>query len=478
MTPEEIAARNADPNYIGATNFSNLQKQYTPYQLEQSTVRKGADIYWNPNVKIGDIPSAAPLTPPPTTAPLPSSATATTTPTMTAPPSTGAADYLARNNAATAYLSGAQKSIDDLNANREALLTKQKEAQQTEVNGLQEKLKAYLGFDKRQDALKENRDLFQVENQIRDLGTVRQKIADAQAALSQGLIYEEGRPTRMGLMVGRSAQLQKQGLAQIQSLQSTAEIIKGNIDLASAYADDSIAALTQDTQDQKDALGTLMTMANSKLITLSADEKDVISERMKTLNDEATRIKESKDAIFELATSYPQSFMKGNVTFLDTREEALRKMGPHLAESERLDLAQKQAALDATGRSNRGGGSGGSGGTSVFDAFDPSDQDLIAAAFAQGIKLDQLIIDLGGPSKLNAKQLNQLQDFWSTHGKPSTPVAAGMLEDAGINVAEHPELIGADTETVKRFLQQQKTDKTVEDAKKGVWWNPFTWGAK
>jgi hypothetical protein len=45
---------------FGATNWSKLQKQYTPYQLSQAVTRTKDGIYWNPNVNIGDIPAVDP----------------------------------------------------------------------------------------------------------------------------------------------------------------------------------------------------------------------------------------------------------------------------------------------------------------------------------------------------------------------------------------------------------------------------------
>jgi len=49
-----------NPNYIGATNWTKLQKTYTPYQLIQSTTRTPSGIYWKEGVNIGDIPSVDP----------------------------------------------------------------------------------------------------------------------------------------------------------------------------------------------------------------------------------------------------------------------------------------------------------------------------------------------------------------------------------------------------------------------------------
>lgn len=51
-----------DPLYIGPTNWAKLQKQYTPYQLQQATIRIKDGIFWNPNVNISSIPASDPST--------------------------------------------------------------------------------------------------------------------------------------------------------------------------------------------------------------------------------------------------------------------------------------------------------------------------------------------------------------------------------------------------------------------------------
>lgn len=50
-----------NPLYIGSTNWANLQKQYTPYQLAQSTTKTKDGIYWNPNVNIAEVPREDPI---------------------------------------------------------------------------------------------------------------------------------------------------------------------------------------------------------------------------------------------------------------------------------------------------------------------------------------------------------------------------------------------------------------------------------
>lgn len=46
--------------YISNENWQKLQKQYTPYQLQQATTRTKDGIYWNPAVNIGEIPRQSP----------------------------------------------------------------------------------------------------------------------------------------------------------------------------------------------------------------------------------------------------------------------------------------------------------------------------------------------------------------------------------------------------------------------------------
>ena len=348
IDPAAMSGARDNPLYIGPTNLSAIQKKYTPYQIEQATTRDAAgNIYWKQGVDVTQVPTAAPaptLQPPAQKPPMPTSAASVPPPTLTSNPA-DTQEFQARNLAAQTYLTGMDKTIDDIQKQQEARLTAQKAQQEQEVKGLKDKVRELMSGTSYQDTLKRDRELFKVEQQIRDLGEVRTKIADAQNALTQGLIFEEGRPTRMELLTGRSAELKKQGLAHIQSLQSTAEIIKGNIDLAKAYANDSIDALRRDNEQKIGALNTLLDLENKKLTQLSDDERATVKERMNALKEESDRLQKSKDQVFDLSTKFPQAFMKGNVTFRDTAEQAIQKMLPHLSEYEKIELQKKQLEL-------------------------------------------------------------------------------------------------------------------------------------
>lgn len=153
-----------------------------------------------------------------------------------------------------------------------------------------------------------------------------------------GLIYEQDRPAREQLIVGRSASLQKQGLATIGALQATAQVLQGNIDLAKTYADATISAITSDNKQQLDALGTLLDLHNKNLVTLQGDEKTIVDSRITSLKDQEKQIQDNKDYVTKLMVDHPVAFQKGGVTLLDTKETALKKMLPYLAAAEQQKL--------------------------------------------------------------------------------------------------------------------------------------------
>lgn len=493
IDPATMSGVRDNPLYIGATNFSTLQKQYTPYQIEQATTRDASgNIFWKQGMDIKNVPTSAPsatLAPPATKPPMPTSVAAVPAPTLTAPPATSA-EFQARNTAAQTYLTGLDASIDNIRKEQEMRLAAQKVEQEKTVDTLKGKLSEMMNGTQYQDSLKRDRELFQVEQQVRDLGEIRSKIADAQNALTQGLIFEEGRPTRMELLTGRSAELKKQGLAHVQALQSTAEIIKGNIDLARAYANDSIDALRRDNEQKIGALNTLLDLENKKLTTLSEDEKATVKERMNALKEESDRITEEKDKVFDFATKYPQAFSKGGVTFRDTLEQAIQKMLPHLSEYEKIELQKKQLELaeiqsriDENKAQAKKASSSGGGSSGALASLDGQLKSIANQAFIEGKTLNEMIADLGGPSVFTKKQLDELQDFWSTFQKekPQNPAPIDDLFSLGIDPTQRPELIGKSLQDIAKVMQEERSaaQKKAEEDKKIDWVNQVrNWAAR
>ena len=445
--PASKSGARANELYIGPTNFSNLQKQYTPYQLEQATVRDASgNISWKQGVDISKVPTAPPTTPftPPATPPPATtdnvSGTATATaPTVTKDTSPMDAFALAQSEAAKTYLTGIKSAMDGLLAKQQEMETAAKKAAEEKVNTLKGRLTSILDTTASQDALKADRELFKVKQSIETLGVINQKIADASAALDQGILYEQNQPVRMALLTGRSAALQRQGIASIGALKMSAEVVKNNLDLARVYADDTIAAIKQDNAERRSALNTLLDLENANLVKLSADEKATITQRQKLLDDESNAIEKRKDDLFDLASKYPHAFAQGGATFMDTREQALAKMLPTMSTEEKqkydleiqqkqLDLLKTKADIAKAGRTGTGGGGGGTGGALVEKIA--NDVELLKGAIdpATGKPYTpdkirtELLKEYGGQMKLT--ELNSVVDQTLQGQKSSTDVAA------------------------------------------------------
>lgn len=479
--PASLRGARDNPNYIGPTNFTNLQKQYTPYQIEQATTRQGADIFWKQGVNIADIPSSAPSTalqPNVAQPPVPADTLSAATPTVTSP-NPQSAEFEARNKAASQYLTGLQAQIDSMQSLAEARLAEQKKAQQSKVDSLKSKLGEIMNTKDYQSSLEKDRELFQMKQKIDDLNMVQTKIADASSALNQGLIFEEGRATRMELLVGRSAELKKQGLAHLQALQTSAEVIKGNIDLARAYADDSISAIKMDNDRKINALNTLLSLENQALVDISADEKETIKARMNTLADEAKSIEARKEQLFALAQKSPQAFSKGGVTFLDSMDVALRKMMPYLTEEQKAELEQQQlqnelirsqiSENNAQAFKARTGGSGGSGGSGTTESSIRAGIASDAAALrAQGFPEDEirqaLMQAYGGANMKTTELVSIMDNVLQGASKSLTPQQE--LAERVFNAQKTAELKGLlrlDDETGKYVATDNKAQ--IEDAR-------------
>lgn len=489
--PATLSGARKDPNYIGATNFAALQKQYTPYQIEQSTTRNGNDIFWKAGSDIAKVPTAAPttnFTAPVEKPPVPASVVGEATPVLTST-NPGNAEFDARNQAAASYLVGLTASIDNIQKQQELRLADQKAAQEKTVNSFKDKLASFMNGTDYQTSLASDRELFNVKQQISDLGMISTKIADASNALNQGLIFEEGRPTRMELLTGRSAELKKQGLAQIQALQSSAEIIKGNIDLARAYADDSISAIKMDNDKKIGALNTLLDLGNKSLISITDDEKATIKERMNNLSAEADKIAKQKDQLFSLAQDNPQAFSKGGVTFRDTVDQAMTKMLPFLSEQQKADLEKKrlenellQSSINennAQAKKALTGGSGGSGGGASGGLSSEIAGD-VAALRAQGYGEDevrQAIFKMYGDKFSKQTELATILDN-TLQGAPKTKTP--QEEQANRVLLKQQDLeakgiLELETTTGKYFDAPNASDIKGAESAGLISWNGTNW---
>lgn len=346
-TQEYMSSAAAGTN--GGINTSLLEKlQVPPVVAAPGTTPSTTST----TSSIGATPSINGTTPVATNAPLTSSqlASAATSPNPTSfiQANTGNSFSDMVTKVAGANITDPNKqAIDQLKSQLEASQASDKAAAEAKVAGIETSIKNVTGSTAAQDALATSYETYKVKENLALYSEIQTKIVEAQKALDMGLIYEGDRPARMQFITGAQSTLQKQGLATIGALQGTAAVIKGNIDLAKSMADATVNAINSDNERSFKALTTLLDLANGKLITLTSDEKATINDRISSIEKEAERLQTNKDAVVGYMTSYPQAFLKGGVTLLDSRESALQKMLPFLsaeqAASAKADLEYKNS---------------------------------------------------------------------------------------------------------------------------------------
>lgn len=484
-----VADAKSNPLYIGATNFASLQKAYNPSILSQATTKDASGNYfWKQGVDINKLNGGVapkiqpPAAPSPTTNNLPmGGSTPTPSPTSFTTPVTTSDVSGAISTAATTYGTNMSASIDALLAKQQALQDQQKQQAEANVKSISDRLTSLFDTSKQQDALQASRDLFHVQDTITQLQTIQGKIADATDALNQGLIYEQNRPVRMSLLTGRSAELKSQGIATIGALQSSAEVLKGNLDLAKAYATDTANAIKEDNSSRMDAMKTLLDLENSKLVTLTKDEKDTIDERMKNLEERNKTIDTQTQDVFDLAKTYPGAFVKGGVTFNDSRDQALAKMLPTMSSDERakydLDIKQKQAdvayKLAETAKAGRTGSGSGSPApdslSSLSDQITQMQSDNVPPNTAVSLlqkKLGRL---------LTTKEIAWVKaDFAAKQSTnpANKPLTAPEVKTLGFDPIAHPDYVGM---TVAQVSQAEKDSKAAASAAENGGRGPGFW---
>ena len=238
------------------------------------------------------------------------------------------------SSVAGATLNSSQLEVDKIRAALQTMNTEAQEAAQARKDKAAAGIEEFVDDTSAQDALAASNEKFKVEENIKLYSDIQTKLVDAQQALEMGLVYEKDRPARMKFITGAESTLMKQGLATIGALQGTAAVIKGNLDLAKAYGDQTVDAIIQDNQTSFTALTTLLDLATNDLVDLQADEREIINDRLSSIEEENSRVQENKESVLDLMKSYPKAFLAGGVTLLDSEEQALGKMLPTMAADE------------------------------------------------------------------------------------------------------------------------------------------------
>jgi hypothetical protein len=365
---------NNDPLYIGATNWANLQQQYTPYQLSQATTRQWNtntgqyDIYWNPAVNISSIPREMQV---------PTNTGNINTNNLTNQTISGGTSF-DNNTIANMFGSGQTSAYNAammLQQNRENALQQQMQSQQQQYDQANMNLDQWLGRDVYQELLAErNRQGYDEKLQL--LNNYNSQLRDLT------LDYQMGRQTirresRLESMTkGRNANIYEQYANEATLINNNIAGVQGQLDRIEKNTDKFFEFYSQQRQDMIDNYTSLRNMANQNIIDLSKEEREDIDRRIDIMNTEVQRQDEQRNAKMEILMQAYQNGVdptKYGVSLTDDFETLMNKLGPAVAQQYQNELAKKYAGS--------GSGSGGSkyaGADQITSDAEAASQKLVA----------------------------------------------------------------------------------------------------
>ncbi len=353
---------------------------------------------------------------------------------------------------ASMTLDSTKQILDQLYKQKEDQAAADKAATQANIDSERAGIVKLSTSTQLQDTLTKLNQQYDIDNKISQYTKIQNDIVAAQEALDMGIIYEGDRPARMSFIQGAQASLMKQGLAKIGALQGTASVLKGDIDLAKSYIDQTLGAIKDDQQNQWNALTTLLNLDNQKLVTLSSDEKDAVNSRLKLITDELDQQEKNKDDILNLMTQYPSAFLSGGVTLTDTKQQALQKMLPKMASDER---AKFEASLASSGTK----------------ANDQKAKQEMLGLKAKGMTYDEAVLAYGDQLDLSyiaGVYGRSTADKSTSLEQQLKDAAYSKYFDANGNVLPNY-TITIDQKNGRPVVEENKTDSGAK------WYNPFSW---
>ena len=254
-------------------------------------------------------------------------------------------------NAADQYLNKNEKKLDKLRQRKMELVGEQRQEAEEGMEEAAEGLSEIAEGTPAEDATKKSRELFEVEETIRQVNKVNTKLVDAIEGLNMGLAFEESRPdtTRQQILLGRQKELKEQGMAQISALQAVSSRLQGHIELAKGYANQSINAINSDRTAQRNALTTLKSLHQQNFLTLTTEENETIDNRISSIESAQKRTRENSKRTRDLIVQYPEAALDGGVAVTDDPDTVIEKMLPKLSEKEKERFNAKIGQITGTG---------------------------------------------------------------------------------------------------------------------------------
>ena len=210
------------------------------------------------------------------------------------PTPTGNSD-LASALAATKAMSSASTS------QRETDLTKERDAYTSQ-------LKTLLGRQEQkpldvQSAL-EQAGVNKVTKELQDLSG---QIATKTASLEAGLTNIEGKAIPMELLTGEQAQLRRQGLAEIGTLQARQQVLLGNLAAAKDAAQRAVDLIYAPEEQRIQNIQTFLQLNEKELTKEEKKKADLLTEALRVQSEELSNKKTIQSFALNAAANYPDA---------------------------------------------------------------------------------------------------------------------------------------------------------------------------
>jgi hypothetical protein len=311
--------------HIGPTNFANLQKQFTPAQIEAATIRRDGDIFWNPNVNIESLDaqgkkkkldgiSVDQLAP----------AQKTQVPTTTIDTGSTASVVASANQSS--------KTINDYIAQLTTETTETEQQYDDILSKYTDLLEDTAGRGQEQLAQEQK---FQVDKLRTDLSNINSQIQTKAAEYESLITEQEGKPITMNSIIGAQAQIRKAMASEIGLLQARALGLQGQLGAAQSNADRAVDLKYTQVEDNlkiyEAQLNALMPELSKEERIRAQAQQNMIADQRQAIADQKEEEKQIQKIMLDAISSGVDSSIVDQIGMAENFEEAAGLLSKNMA---------------------------------------------------------------------------------------------------------------------------------------------------
>ena len=205
------------------------------------------------------------------------------------------------NSDLASALSATKAMSSALTSQREADLTKEQDAYTSELKSLRGRQ------EQKPLALSQALEQAGVTNINKELQNLEGQIATRTAALESGLTNIEGKAIPMELLTGEQAQLRRQGLAEIGTLQARQQVLQGNLAAAKDAAQRAVDLIYAPEEQRIKNIQTYLELNAAQLTKEEKKKADLLTESLRLQSKELANKKTLQAYALNASANYPDA---------------------------------------------------------------------------------------------------------------------------------------------------------------------------